>query len=310
MRIKPLLDSFGAEIDGIDLSEALAESEFDQLRDLYYRYSLLVFRGQDLSPAQQAALCRRFGEPKIETRKQYNFQEHPEVSTLGNITDPQGRPLCYFSRGRLGWHTDGTAACHVNAATFLYAVEVPREGGDTLFCSSTNAYDRATGELKTKLQPVSYLASFHAHNDPLHDKDPESFIPLTRGERDAIPPVWHRVVQTHPVTGRRLFYLNFDPLEFDGIEDSEGRRLLAQVKELATRPEFVYRHRWSAGELVVWDNHAMLHSDTPIVNEADRRRMHRSFVYTLPTERPLPNYAEVSRIFAPTPASISLADFV
>lgn len=310
MKTRKLHNNFGLEICDLNLAIDLTDDLFAQLLDLYYAHSVLLFRNQQLSPGDQAALCHRFGRPKIETRKQFNFQEHPEVSTIGNITDTNGKPLSFFARGGFGWHTDGTAACHVNAATLLYAVEVPRDGGDTLFCCSTDAYQRAPDELRRKLENVSLLASFHAHNDPLLETDSDAFIPLTPTEREALPPVWHRIVQTHPVTGNKLFYLNLDPLGFDGIGDAEGRDAIREIIELAAQPEHVYCHRWTPGELIIWDNHAMLHSGTPtLMYESDRRLMHRSFVYTLPTERPLPNYDEVSRIFTPTPDSIRLSDF-
>jgi alpha-ketoglutarate-dependent taurine dioxygenase len=104
--------------------------------------------------------------------------------------------------------------------------------------------------------------------------------------------------------------MNLDPLEFRGIDDESGRRMIDQIVEFASQPQNIYHHRWQPGELLIWDNHAMLHSGTPTdMYEADRRLMHRSFVYTLPTERPLPNYEETSRIFMPDRNSIRLADF-
>lgn len=310
MQARKLRDDFGIEILDVDLGKTLSDSQFEQILDNFHQHSMLLFRNQTLTPEKQAALCHRFGMPKIETRKQFNFQECPEVSTIGNITDQSGNPLSFFARGGFGWHTDGSAACHVNAATFLYAVEVPRDGGDTLFLSSADACERAPDDLKEQLKSVSILSSFHAHNDPLLESDPDSFIPLSTQEREALPAVWHRVIQRHPVTGREVFYLNLDPVEFRGIDEDSGRALLQQVVDLASQPEFVYRHRWTPGEIIIWDNHAMLHSGTPtLMYEDDRRLMHRSFVYTLPTERPLPNYEEVSQIFAPTADSIRLSDF-
>jgi taurine dioxygenase len=301
---------FGLEIIGIDLAGDLREQDIADLVDLYNQHSLLLFRQQSLTPAAQAAFAHRLGAPKIETRKQFNFREHPEVSTIGNTLDQAGKPLAFFVRGGFGWHTDGTAACHVNAATLLYAVEVPRSGGDTLFLSSTAAFDRAPPGLVDALEKVSYLTSFHAHNDPLFESDPASFIPLSATERDALPAVWHKVIQTHPVSGRRLFYLSTSPVAFDGIDMETGRQLLQQALELASAPAQVYRHRWQPGELIIWDNHAMMHSGTPTeMYEADRRLMHRSFVYTLPTARPLPNHAELCRIFMPDENSISVTDF-
>ncbi|MFT4650087.1 MAG: taurine dioxygenase [Flavobacteriales bacterium] len=310
MKTRQILEDFGLEISAVNLSGPLPDSQFQQIVDYLYQYSVLLFRNQSLTPQAQAEICHRLGQPKIETRKQFNFQECPEVSTIGNIIGKNDKQLSFFARGGFGWHTDGTAACHVNAATLLYAVEVPREGGDTLFLSTASAYDRAPDTLKQQLESVSVLSSFHAHNDPLLKSDPDSFIPLSQQERDALPPVWHKVIQTHPVTGRQVFYLNLDPLEFDGIDNQTGRELLKQVVELASQPEYVYQHRWTPGELIIWDNHSVLHSGTPtVMYESDRRLMHRSFVYTLPTERPLPNYEEVSQIFTPTKDSIQLSDF-
>ena len=296
----PIMNNFGVEVVGIDLSEELSSAVFSEIRELYFEHSLLLFRGQDLNPENQARLAHLFGKPKIETRKQYNLIDNPEVSTIGNVTDEEGKPLSFFARGGFAWHTDGSAACHVDAATFLYAVEVPDQGGDTLFCSTATAFENVPVTTREALRHVSMLCSFHAHNDPLFESDPESFIPLTPTERDALPAVWHKVVQTHPVTGRGVFYLNFDPLEMSGIEINRGKELLQEVLEIASKPELVYRHQWQPGELIVWDNHAMLHSGTPTdMYESDRRLMHRSFVYTEPTERPMPNLEEVNRIFMP-----------
>lgn len=309
IEIKPLMPNFGVEVVGVDLSDPLSPEQFDRIRRLYDQHSLLLFREQNLTPEDQARISHYFGLPKIETRKQFNFREYPEVSTVGNIADDDGKPLAFFARGGFGWHTDGSAACHVDAATLLNAVEVPREGGDTLFLSTAVAWDASPPELQAALRDVSVLACFHAHNDPLLETDPDSFIPLTTDERAALPPVWHRVVQTHPVTGRTVYYLNFNPLEFRGVDDDTGRALMQQALEIASHPDRVYRHRWTPGELIIWDNHAMLHSGTPTyMYEADRRLMLRSFVYTMPTERPLPNYEEVSRIFWPGKESISVSE--
>jgi len=309
-KTRKIAPDFGLEISGIDLASEISDDCFAEIIDHYYHYSMLLFRDQDLPPQRQAALTHRFGKPKIETRKQFNFVDYPEVSTIGNIRNRQGQPLSFFARGGFGWHTDGIATCHVNAATFLYAVEVPRDGGDTLFLSTAAAYRNAPSRLIEALENVSFLSSFHAHNDALLESDPDSFIPLTPQERDALPPVWHDVIQTHPLTGKKVFYLYQEPLAFKGVSDENGKQLLDEVVALASTAEHVYRHRWKPGELIIWDNHAMLHSGTETrMYESDRRLMHRSFVYTMPTARPLPNYHEVSRIFMPDEGSIRLSDF-
>lgn len=295
------MPNFGLEVSGVELSSPIDDDSFSEIRDLYFSHSALLFRDQDLSPQSQARLVHRFGCPKIETRKQFNLKDYPEVSTIGNVKHPDGEDAAFFVRGGFGWHTDGTSACHVDAATFLYAVEVPKVGGDTLLCSTATAYENIPETLKDQLSDLEMLCSFHAHNDPLLEADPDSHIPLTKEERRALPPVWHKIVQVHPVTGRTVLYMNFNPIEFNSVSLSVGEEWLQEALAVATQEQYVYRHEWKPGDLLIWDNHAVLHSGTPTAcYESDRRLMHRSFVYTQPTERTLENLDEVNAIFLKT----------
>ena len=292
------MPNFGREVLGVDLSAPIDDDSFAEILDLYFSHSALLFRDQDLSPQSQARLAQRFGRPKIETRKQFNLKDYPEVSTIGNVKHPDGEDAAFFVRGGFGWHTDGTSACHVDAATFLYAVEVPKVGGDTLLCSTATAYENISETLKDQLSDLEMLCSFHAHNDLLLEADPDSHIPLTKEERRALPPVWHKIVQVHPVTGRTVLYMNFNPIEFNSVSLSVGEQWLQEALAVATQEQVVYRHEWTPGDLLIWDNHAVLHSGTPTAcYESDRRLMHRSFVYTQPTERTLENLDEVNAIF-------------
>ena len=292
------MPNFGREVLGVDLSAPIDDDSFAEILDLYFSHSALLFRDQDLSPQSQARLAHRFGRPKIETRKQFNLKDYPEVSTIGNAKHADGQDAAFFVRGGFGWHTDGTSACHVDAATFLYAVEVPKVGGDTLLCSTATAYENISETLKDQLSDLEMLCSFHAHNDLLLEADPDSHIPLTKEERRALPPVWHKIVQVHPVTGRTVLYMNFNPIEFNSVSLSVGEEWLQEALAVATQEQVVYRHEWKPGDLLIWDNHAVLHSGTPTAcYESDRRLMHRSFVYTQPTERTLENLDEVNAIF-------------
>lgn len=295
---RPLSPLFGAEIIGVDLANDLPDDLLAQLIRLHHEYGLLLFKGQHLAPADQARLAHRFGWPKVETRRQYNRVDFPEVSTIGNVADDNGQPLAFFAKDGLDWHTDGTAACHVNAVTFLYAVEVPEQGGDTLYCNTAEACDTLPEELRATARNVSMLCSFHAHNDRILKTDPQSHIPLSAEERAALPPVWHDILQTHPVTGREVLYLNQDPLELRGIDYAEGVKLIKALVDHATKTDKCYRHRWQAGDLVMWDNHSMMHSTTDTALYRNQRRlMHRSFVYTLPTARPMQNLDKFNRLF-------------
>ena len=295
---QPLMEQFGVEIDGVDLTGDISSAVLHEIIDALHTHSVLLFHGQDFDPDSYARLLHRFGRPKVETRKQYNLRDHPEVSTVGNIVGEDGKPLAFFNRGGEAWHTDGTAACHTNAATFLHAVEVPKEGGDTMYCSTAYAYETLPEGLKRRLDGVKLLCSFHAHNDRIIARDPASHEALTPEERAALPDVWHDVVQTHPVTGRKSLYMNRNPLEIEGLEADEGQDILQHLYEHATQPHLVYRHRWTPGDLIIWDNLSSLHSATDVgPYESDRRLMFRSFVYMLPTTQPLENLDEINAIF-------------
>ena len=251
-----------------------------------------------MASVARSPLLYRFGRPKVETRKQFNIRDYPWVSTVGNIVDEDGKPLAFFNRCGEDWHTDGTAACHTNAATFLHAVEVPKEGGDTMYCSTVHAYETLTAALKQKLDGVRLLCSFHAHNDRIFASDPKSHAALTPEERAALPDVWHDIVQTHPVTGRKSLYMKRLPIKAEGLEADEVDGLLQHLYEHATQPHFVYRHRWTPGDLIIWDNLSSLHSATDVgPYENDRRLMYRSFVYMTPTTYPLENLDAINAIF-------------
>ena len=295
---QPLMEQFGAEVEGVDLTAEISDDMLHEIVDALYSNSVLLFHGQEFTPATYAQLLHRFGRPKVETRKQFNLRDYPWVSTVGNVVDEDGKPLAFFNRVGEAWHTDGTAACHTNAATFLHAVEVPKEGGETMYCSTAYAYETLPEALKQKLDGVRMLCSFHTHNDRIIARDPKSHAALSPEERAALPDVWHDIVQTHPVTGRKSLYMNRQPVKIEGLEADEGKGILKSLYEHATQPHLVYRHRWAPGDLVIWDNLSSLHSATDVgLYENDRRLMLRSFVYMTPTTHPLENLDEINAIF-------------
>jgi taurine dioxygenase len=284
---QPLMEHFGAAVTGVDLASDFSDAVLREIMDAYYSNTVLLFRGQKLDPDSLARLLHRVGRPKIESRKQFNLRDHPEVSTVGNIVGDGGKPLAFLNRGGIAWHTDGGATCHSNAATFLYAVEAPKEAGDTLYCSTVYAYETLSDALKQKIDAVWMLSSFPKSNDRILARDPNSHEPLTPEERAALPDVWHSVVQTHPVTGRKTLYISRNPHGFQGIAEEEARDTIRGLFEHATQPDLVYRHHWAPGDLIIWDNLSTLHSQTESERyEDDRRLMFRAFVYLMPTDRP------------------------
>ena len=293
---KALNAEFRSGSTGVELSSPIDDDSFAEIRDLYFSLGLL-FRDQDLSPQSQARLAHRFGCPKIETRKQFNLKDYPEVSTIGNVKHPDGEDAAFFVRGGFGWYTDGTSAVMWMRQPSMRLRHL-KLVGDTLLCSTATAYENIPETLKDQLGDLEMLCSFHAHNDPLLEADPDSHIPLTKEERRALPPVWYKIVQVHPVTGRTVLYMNFNPIEFNSVSLSVGEEWFQEALAVATQEQYVYRHEWKPGDLLIWDNHAVLHSGTPTAcYESDRRLMHRSFVYTQPTERTLDNWTRSTQSF-------------
>ena len=251
MRIQPITENFGVEGSGVDLSAPMDEALVNEIISLYYRHSLLLFRQQNLSPSDQARLAHLFGKPKIETRKQYNILEHPEVSTIGNIRDPSGKPLSFFAKGGFSWHTDGTAACHVDAATFLYAVELPSAGGHTLFGNGYRAYDSLPADLKKEISGRRVL---QVYDYTVREKPSVSGL-------DHVPHCWQPAVIRHPVTGRCALYVDrLMSAAIEGLPRDQSAALLEALFPYIERAD--YEHVWRPGDYVIWDNRCSVHART------------------------------------------------
>ncbi|MBM3572725.1 MAG: TauD/TfdA family dioxygenase, partial [Alphaproteobacteria bacterium] len=267
------------EIAGIDLTKPLEPGVIVALTEYLYRHSLLLIRTPGFEPRNQAALARALGRPKDETRKEFAVPGHPMVCRLGNIVDEAGRPTAFFNRQGEEWHSDGAGSGDVNGITMLYAIEVPRHGGETMFASLHAAWAALDADTQTHIRGRRILNSFNWHNDKVLKLSPGAFKPLSQAERDAIPDRWFDLVQTHSITGRTLYYVSPNLARaITGLDEAAKDALVGQLVAHATQPARVYRHRWTSGDLLIWDNNALTHSATDVGAYADDRRlMHRSF---------------------------------
>jgi taurine dioxygenase len=273
----------GVEIAGVDLAQTLDDETFEQIREAYYRHSVIVFRDQKLTPDQQVSFSRRFGELEIHVLKQYLLPGHPEILVVSNIVE-NGRLIGLADAGRVAvWHTDMSYLEEPSAGSALYALEVPRNEvgaavGSTLFASTFAAYDALPDSMKRKL---SGLKATH-HMTKGYDADREvsaTRIQYDDHQRTAIRDQAHPVVRTHPVSGRKCIYLN--PLCVTGIvgmPDTESAPLLEELYAHCTRPEFIYRHEWRVGDLLMWDNCSVQHLAVQDYALPQRRRMHRTTI--------------------------------
>lgn len=274
----------GHEIQGIDLSEPLPDDVFADIEVAYDRYGVVVFRDQHLTPEQQLAFSRRFGPLSRYVLDRYNHRQWPEIFVISNIVE-NGEPAGMADAGRY-WHTDMWLTHTPPRGSILYALEVPvRDGeplGDTWFASTAAAYDALPEDMRRRLDGLEavfstekYLA-FRARtnkdiDNPTGQASQQALSELGSGD------IVHRLVRPHPRTGRKCLYLCEGVISrIIGLEPEESDALIAFLEAHVTRPEFVYRHRWRVGDLVMWDNRSCLHKATGDFELPLRRLMHRT----------------------------------
>ena len=261
-RIRSSGGPIGAEITGIDLTEPLSEEDFREIDAAINRYSVVVIRDQMLPPPALVAFARRFGQPQINVRAEVNSETLPEIFHVSNVTR-DGKPLGSRDAGRY-WHSDLCYLDRPSSLTLLNALEVPeRDGvvyGDTLFISAAAAYDALPPATKQRIDQLKASNSYRT----MWNRKAREFgkrVLLSEAELAKYPPdVYHPIVRTHPVTGRKCLYV------CDGytnriaeMPEAEGATLLKDLFEHLLKPEFLYRHKWRAGDLLIWDNCAVQH---------------------------------------------------
>lgn len=277
----PLHPDFGVEILGVDLS-TLDDEKFEAIHAAYNTHGALLFRDQFYTPDVQVTLGHRFGILGIPPRKQFNLPDHPEISVLGNLTNPDGTPAAFFNEMGEEWHSDSAGYENLDGVTFLYCVESPPEGGETLLCSMAAAWDALDADIQADMEGRKVLHSWNFHNDKVLTVSKAK--PLTPEERAEIPDHWTDLVQVHPVSGRKLYYISHNLVKrVDDMTEAESLEYIMPLVNHATRAEHVYTHHWRPGDLLVWDNRATMHTATDVQSyRGATRHMHRSYAFTGP----------------------------
>ncbi|MBC8337229.1 MAG: TauD/TfdA family dioxygenase [Rhodospirillales bacterium] len=251
--VTPLEEGFGAEISGIDLSRPLDGEDRRAVYQAFLDSRLIVFRDQDMSPDNAIDAARILGndlEPHL--FKHFHHPDTPLIMVLSNRVNGDGQPKGMKDAGTF-WHSDVSYKPNPAKATFLYAREVPDEGGDTLFCDLTAAYDAMPGDMQDRLHG---LIAMHDYNHV--PRDIFSKLDVTPP-----PPCPQPVVRTHPETGRKAIYINPGyTTHIEGLEADESADLIKDIFRHCLQDRFRMRYNWRAGDVVAWDNAATMHSAT------------------------------------------------
>ena len=273
IRVAKLADALGAEVNGVDLSQPIEDATFAAIRGAWLEHAVIRFRGQRLSDPQLIAFTRRFGELDPPGPNPYGkpfLPEHPELNVISNIK-VDGVPIGGLGDGEAIWHADMTYVETPPMGAILYALEVPPSGGDTYWSNQCLAYETLPAELRRRIEG----------SRAVHDATYNSAGIRRKGYDDVSDPrqapgARHELVRTHSETGRKALFLGRRRNSYiEGLELAESEALLDALWAHATQEKFTWYQQWRKGDLILWDNRAVMHRRDAF-DPATRRIMHRT----------------------------------
>ena len=273
---------FFAEVCGVNLATPLANDTLAEILDAFAAHSVLLFRKQTLDDESQIAFSERIGPLEKNITATFG-NSRPEISKISNV-DIDGNLLKtgshdeIFLRGNSVWHTDSSFKIVPALGSALSAREVPPIGGETEFADMRAAYDALDDSKKQIIEGRTAVHSFAFSQQQMNlDGRYKLNSVMSDEELEVLPPVQHPMVRVHPETGRKAIYVGRHASHVVGLSMDEGRSLIKELGEFATQSKFVYRHKWEAGDLVMWDNRMVMHRGRPY-DPTYKRVMHRTTV--------------------------------
>jgi taurine dioxygenase len=273
MEIVPLSGALGAEIHGADIRRA---EDLPEIQNAFARHSVIVIRGQDISPDEHLAFARTWGAINV-NRFFQALDTHPEIAIV--LKEPDQRRATGED-----WHTDHAYDLEPAMGSILHAIEVPPYGGDTVYCSMGAAYDALSDRFKELLQGLyAWHSSSHVFGVAAQDSEAMK-MGKYRNAESATQNALHPVVISHPLSGRKGLFVNPQfTTQIDGLAKPESDAILGMLYSHCSKPDFQCRVRWQKGDVTMWDNRATWHK---AINDyqGHRRYMHRVTVEGCPLQ--------------------------
>ncbi len=282
MNIIPSQQTLGARVERIDLAGPLSDGHLRGLLRALGQFGVLCFPDQTLTTPDFAAFARRFGDLEVNVANLYYEPDFPEIMILSNQMRPDGKPVGLNDAGQ-GWHTDMSYSRDIALANVLHAQAVPmRNGkpvGETQFRNMHAAYDELPDELKHRLEGRTATHDFEKFWEVMRQRPGSRRAALTEEQKRKKPPVSQPLVRIHPLTGKKVLYANPGyTMWIDGMESQESGAILDYLFRHQERAEFLYAHRWSVGDVLMWDNIGTVHNAVADYTPREPRYMRRAQV--------------------------------
>jgi len=254
----------GAEIVGIDLRQELDAKTVAEIRKVWHEHHVIVFRDQEMSDLDQIRFVEYIGTvgEYMRPKELQESENHPSVMMITNIRK-NGEPIGAVPDGEMMFHTDTTYDANPHDATTLFAMQVTKDGGHTLFSNQYMVYDALPDEIKTKLADKMAMHAFEFGT---------AVKTKRRYDRSTSPHHPHPVFKRHPMTGRLAVYVC--PLLTEEIVDfpeDEGEEILQTIYAYQEKPEYILEHVWRKGDFVMWDNRCLVHARTDFPRDQTRQ---------------------------------------
>jgi alpha-ketoglutarate-dependent 2,4-dichlorophenoxyacetate dioxygenase len=257
--VSSLSPGFAVRVEGLDAADP-ADADIAALKAVLAQHPVVVLPRQTLSPDAQVAFAQHFGplDSNAGAQRSYNTGLRTDLLSVSNADNDAPAEVMDRRRmldlGNKLWHSDSSFKAVPAHLSMLYALKVPETGGDTQFADLRAGYDALTPEM------MHLVEGLVAEHSMMHSRMMLGFNDFHPDQAaDIAARVAHDIVRTLPETGRRTLYLSAHASHIVGLPIPIGRMLLHELTEIATAPDRVYSHRWTTGDLVIWDNRCTLH---------------------------------------------------
>ena len=278
--VYPVTENFAAEIGDLDLARPLDPTDLAAIKAAFATYAVLIFPDQQLTQEQHLAFAARFGPLELTIavhRKDAPLRVRKEFADVSNLNHKdkvwrEDSRTRQFQLANRIWHTDSSFKRLPALASLLYARTIPPVGGHTEFADERAAYDALPEAMKRRLEGLV------AEHSIFNSRGRLGFSNFSEEERQSLPPVPQALVRVIAESGRKSLYLASHAGRIFGMPEAEGRALIDQLIEHATRRQFVYTHRWRVNDLVMWDDRCTMHRGTAFDDLRFRRDVQRATV--------------------------------